>query len=87
MGIFVDLCEQLRNAVDDQGAKECYRQSVEAYAKKTGLPEEGLWAAVDGALQGYKPGKILRRLNKSWGGTPEVWGKWYAMVQSMRGCE
>ena len=81
MGFLKELCEDIRNAIDDEGAKECYRASVEAYAKKTGLPEDGLWSAVDAALKGYNPEKILTRLIKSWGGSVDVWAKWYAMAQ------
>ncbi|GAF99851.1 unnamed protein product, partial [marine sediment metagenome] len=36
-------------------------------------------------LKGYNPKKILKKLCKSWGGSPEAWGTWYAKVEKM-GC-
>ena len=80
------LCEDIRNAVDEMGAKRCYQKSVMAYHKKTGLPLDGLWSAVDAVLQGYNPEKTLKRLHKSWGGSPEEWAKWFALAQQRPDC-
>jgi len=80
------LCEEIRNAVDDQGAKECYRSAVVAYAKKTGLPEQGLWVVIDSVLEGGRPDKTLKRLHKSWGGDPGDWAEWYAIAQKRPSC-
>lgn len=86
MALFSQLCEDIRNAVDDQGAKECYRKSVDAFARKSGLPIAGLWAVVDHVLNGDNPEKALKRLQKSWGGEPTMWAQWWKMAQSKPDC-
>ena len=86
MGIFAKLCEELRSAVDTEGAKGCYQGAVEKYARETGLPTEGLWSVVDGVIAGHKPEKMVKRMHKSFGGTPEQWTKWIAVAQTKPGC-
>jgi len=65
------LCEDIRNAVDDLGAKGCYKRSVKAFSVTSGIPEDGLWAAVDAVLQRFNLEKMAKKLQKSYGGTPE----------------
>lgn len=86
VGIFSQVCEEIRGAVDDAGAKDCFRQSLLAYAKKTGLPEQGLWVIVDAVISGYTPGKVLKKLHKTWGGNPKDWARWYAIAQKRPDC-
>ena len=84
--MFSQLCEEIKTAVDDEGAKDCFRPAVLAFAKKSGLPEQGLWVAVDAVLKGYTPEKVLKRLHKSWGGDPVDWARWYSIAQKRPGC-
>lgn len=86
MGFLSQVCEEIRDAVDDEGGKDCYRQTVLDFAKKTGLPEQGLWAAVDAVIRRYNPEKILKRLHKSWGGDPKDWAKFFALAQKQPDC-
>jgi hypothetical protein len=86
VGRFRSIVEQLRDAVDDQGAKGCFKQSVKVYSKLTGIDTDGLWAAVDGVLQGYDAEKLLKRLQKSWGGTPEQWVRWFKIAKTKPDC-
>lgn len=86
VGGLSQLCEDIRDAVDDQGARECFRKSLLSYQKKSGLPIDGLWAVVDGVIQGYNPEKLLKRLHKSWGGKPEQWAEWFAIAKTKPDC-
>ena len=83
---FSQLCEEIRNAVDDDGWKHCFQKSVFKYHKETGLPIDGLWAAVEGVVQGYNPEKLLKTLHKSWGGSPEHWAQWFAIAKEKPDC-
>lgn len=78
--------DNAQNAVDLEGAKGCYSDLVNDYAEKTGLPLDGLWSVVDGVLTGAKTEKLLRKLHKSWGGTPEQWIKFYATIREKPRC-
>ena len=82
----LQLAEEIRNAVDDEGWKHCFDKSVNRYHDKTGLPIEGLWAAVEGVVAGYNPEKLLKRLHKSWGGSPEQWVEWFAIAKKRPDC-
>jgi hypothetical protein len=86
MGIFQHLCEDLRTAVDDQGAKGCYKKSVVAYSRMTGIPQEALWAAVDGILQGFDEEKMLKKLKRTWGGHPGLWMQWFEIAKTRPDC-
>jgi len=86
VGSFRSIVEQVRQAVDDQGAKGCFKKSLKAYQEKTGIDQDGLWAAVDGVLQGYDARKLLKRLQKSWGGTPEQWVRWFEIAKTRPDC-
>ena len=80
------IVEEVRDAIDDEGAKECFRRSVNEYAKETGLPVDGLWLAVEGILQGYDTKKLLKRLLKSWGGSEEEWTRWLMLARTRPDC-
>ena len=80
------LTEEIRNAIDDEGWRGCFQKSVLKYHSDTGLPIEGLWAAVEGVVSGYNPGKLLKRLHKTWGGSPGDWAKWFAMAKEKPDC-
>jgi len=86
VGYLSQLSEEIRDAVADQGAKGCYQQTVLDFAKQTGLPEQGLWMAVDAALKRYNPEKVLKRLHKSWGGDPKDWARFYALALKKPDC-
>jgi len=86
VGGLSQLCEDIRDAVDEQGARKCFQASVLKYHKETGLSMDGLWAVVDGVLKGYDPAKMLKRLHKSWGGQPEQWAKWFAIAKTRPDC-
>lgn len=86
MAGFRRLCEELRNAVDDQGAKGCFKQSLDKFAQESGLATDGLWAAVDGVLQGFDTTKLVRKLVKSYGGEPEIWERWVQIAQARPDC-
>ena len=86
MGMFSQLLEDTRNAVDDQGATGCYQKSVESFAKESGLPIDGLWDVVDHVLNGDNPEKVLKRLQKSWGGDPSLWVQWWKIAQTKPDC-
>lgn len=80
------LCEEIRNAVDDEGWKGCFQKSLFKYHKETGLPVDGLWAAVEGVVKGYNPEKLLKRLHKSWGGSPDEWVRWFKIAKERPDC-
>ncbi len=86
MGRFSNLCEDLRNAIDDEGAKGCFKKSVGRFSHVSGIPREGLWAAVDGVLQGFDAAKMIRKLSKSWGGTPQQWELWIKIAKTKPDC-
>ena len=86
MGIFTALCEDVRNAIDDQGAQGCFQKSVLRYSKKTGIPTPPLWAAVNSVIHGDRPEKVLKVLQKKWGGTAQQWMRWWAIVQTRPDC-
>ena len=86
VGYLSQLAEEIRDAVDSEGAKDCFRQSVLAFAKETGLPEQGLWMAVDAVINRYNPEKVLKRLHKSWGGDPKEWARFYALALKKPDC-
>lgn len=87
VGCFSQLCESVRDAIDDEGWKGCFQPSVFAYHSKTGLPIPGLWAAVEAVVSGQNPGKVLKRLQKSWGGSPEQWVQWFAIAKKKPDCK
>ena len=80
------LAEEIRDAVDDEGWKHCFQKSLNKFHAETGLPVAGLWAAVDGVVQGYNPEKLLKRLHKSWGGSPNDWARWFAIAKEKPDC-
>lgn len=86
VGILSQVVEDIRNAVDDQGAKGCYRKTLVSFAKKSGLPIEGLWSVVDHILNGDNPEKVLKRLHKSYGGNPGDWAKWWSIALTKPDC-
>ena len=86
VSLMVQLCEEIRSAVDDEGWKGCFQKSVNSYHTKTGLPVAGLWAAVEGVIGGYNPEKLLKRLHKSWGGSPKQWVDWFAIARERPDC-
>lgn len=98
MGRLSQICEEIRsqlyrietssgdNAIDDQGWKGCFQRSVFEYNKKTGLPIDGLWVAVEAVVSGHNKAKVLQRLYKSWGGSLEDWVKWFMIAQKMPDC-
>lgn len=84
--MLVHLIEEIRDAINDEGWKGCFQKSLFKYHGKTGLPVDGLWAAVEGVVDGHNPEKLLKRLHKSWGGTPEQWVKWFAIAKGKPDC-
>jgi len=80
------LCEEIRDAVDDEGWKGCFQKSLFKFHKKTNLPIDGLWSAVEGVIRGYNPEKLLNRLHKSWGGSPDDWAEWFAIASERPDC-
>jgi hypothetical protein len=86
VGLLSQLCETVRDAIEDDGWKGCFQKSVFAYHKKTGLPIPGLWAAVEAVVSGQQPGKVLPRLQKSWGGSPEQWVRWFTIAKQRPDC-
>lgn len=86
VGHLSQLCEDIRDAVDEQGARKCFEKSLLQFHKESGLPIDGLWAVVHGVIQGYSPEKLLKRLHKSWGGQPEQWAKWFAIAKTKPDC-
>jgi len=80
------LCEAVRDAIDGEGWGGCFQASVFAYHRKTGLPIPGLWAAVEAAIQGYSPERMLKRLQQSWGGTPAEWVQWFLIAKKRPDC-
>jgi hypothetical protein len=86
VGIFTSLCEDIRNAVDDQGAKGCFQKSVLRYSKKTGIPTPPLWVVVNSVIRGDRPEKVLKVLQKKWGGSPQQWMRWWSIVRTRPDC-
>ena len=86
MRSLAQLCEDIRDAVDDEGGGRCFDRSLEAFQKETGLPVDGLWAVVDGVVAGAKPAKLLNRLHKSWGGDMKDWIRWYKLAATKPDC-
>lgn len=86
VGLFGVIVEELRDAVDQEGAKWCFKKSLDRYAAETGIDPDGLWAVVDGVLQNADPIKLLSRMEKSWGGTKEQWVKWYKIAKTRPDC-
>jgi len=86
VGLLAQLCESVRDVIGDEGWKGCFQQSVFAYHRKTGLPIPGLWSAVEAAVSGQTPDKVLKRLQKSWGGSPEDWVRWFAIAKQRPDC-
>jgi len=86
VGSLAQLCEDIRDAVDERGGHHCFAQSVSDYHQKTGLPMEGLWAVVNAVIEGVRPAKIVKRLMKSHGGTAEEWLRWLAIAKTKPDC-
>lgn len=86
MGIFRRLCEDIRDAVDTDGMQGCFKRSAVAFEKASGIPQTGLWAAVDGILKGYDVDRMTKKLIKTWGGTPEMWNLWVSIVRTKPDC-
>jgi hypothetical protein len=84
--MFKPLLEELRSAVDDEGAKGCFKKSVNSYSKVSGINIQGLWAVVEAILQGANREKTLKRLQKAWGGPPKLWERWWAIAQTKPDC-
>lgn len=84
--MFKDILLEYENAVDDEGAKGCYKKTLIAFSKHSGINKNGLWVAVDGFLQGWDMKKMVKRLQKSWGGTPEQWLAWIKIMQNRPDC-
>ena len=86
MGHLTWLSEEIRSAIDLEGWKGCFQPSVFAYHRKTGLPIPGLWAAVEAVVKGEIPGKVLKRLQASWGGSPDQWAQWFVIAKRRPDC-
>lgn len=86
MSVFHHICEEIRSAVDDLGAKGCYKKSVKAFSAESGIPEDGLWAAVDAVLQGFNLAKSAKKLQRSYGGTPDKWTRWFEIAKTKPDC-
>ena len=86
MGLLRLFSENIRSAIDNEGAAGCFSRSVQMFSRHTGIPAEGLWAAADGVLQGNNRPKMTKRFQKAFGGTTEQWDLWFDIAETKPDC-